>query len=135
MYRTGAERSCIGLPPHSPWHLSSVVEPGSSRRPRHSTTRSRRRSKGMVLDEVSRASPIEGRALEEADERQLLGILGFKRRRRARRRQRLILTGLIGAMLALFMLAPVGKTVVSRTRPTEPPLTDEISASPIVEKI
>ena len=61
----------------------------------------------MVLDDGSRASPIERLGLEEADERQLLGILGFKRRRRARRRQRLILTGLIGAMLALFMLGPV----------------------------
>ena len=88
----------------------------------------------MVLDEGLRASPIERLGLEEADERQLLLILGFKRRRRARRRQRLILTGLIGAMLALLILSPVGKTLVSRTRPTEPPLTDEISASPIVEK-
>jgi hypothetical protein len=88
----------------------------------------------MVLDDGSRASPIERLGLEEADERQLLRILGFKRRRRARRRQRLILTGLIGAMLALLMLSPVGKTLVSRTRPSEPPLIDEISASPIVEK-
>jgi hypothetical protein len=88
----------------------------------------------MVLDEGSRARPIERLGLEEADESQLLRILGFKRRRRARRRQRLILTGLIGAMLALLMLSPVGTTLVSRTRPTGPPLTDEISASPIVEK-
>jgi hypothetical protein len=79
----------------------------------------------LKLPQDPEASPIERPGLKEADERQLLRILGFKRRRRTRRRRRLILTGLIGAMLALLMLSPVGKTLVNRTRPAEPLLTDE----------
>ena len=47
------------------------------------------------------------------------------RRRRARLRQRLSLAGLIGAMLTLLMLSPVGKTLVSWTGPAEAPSTDE----------
>jgi hypothetical protein len=76
------------------------------------------------LPQDPEASPIERPGLKEADERQLLRILGFERRRRTRRRQRLIRTGLVGAMLALLMLSPVGKTLVNRTRPAEPLLTD-----------
>ena len=88
----------------------------------------------LKLPQVPGTPPIERLALKEADKRQLERILGFKRRRRARLRQRLILVGLTGAMLPLLMLSPVGKTLVSRTRPAEPPFTDEMNASPIVEK-
>jgi hypothetical protein len=59
----------------------------------------------LKLPQVPGASPIELPTLNEADKRQLERILGFKRRRRARLRQGLILTGLIGAMLALLMLS------------------------------
>jgi hypothetical protein len=79
------------------------------------------------------APPIERLALKEADERQLERILGFKRPR-SLLRQGLILVGLIGAPLALLMLSPVGKTLMSRTRPAEPPFADEMNAAPIVEK-
>ena len=87
----------------------------------------------LELPQVPGASSIEPPTLNEADKRQLERILGFKRRRRARLRQGLILIGLIGAMLALLMLSP-GKLLVNRTRPAEPPLADEMNASPIVEK-
>jgi hypothetical protein len=88
----------------------------------------------LKLPQEQGASPIECPGLKEADERQLLRILGFNHRGRTRRRQQLILTGLIGALLALLMLSPVGKTLVSRTRSAAPPLTDQTRASPIVEK-
>jgi len=88
----------------------------------------------LKLPQEQGASPIERPGLKEADERQLLRILGFNHPGRTRRRQQLILTGLIGALLALFILSPVGKTLVSRTRSAEPPLTDQTRASPIVEK-
>jgi hypothetical protein len=88
----------------------------------------------LKLPHDPEASPLERPGLKEADERQLLRILGFKRRRRTRRRRRLILIGRSGAVLALLMLSPVGKTLVNRTRPAEPLLTDEIGLSPIVEK-
>ena len=76
------------------------------------------------LPQVSGAPLIEHVTLEEADERQLARILGFMRRRRARLRQRLSLAGLIGAMLTLLMLSPVGKTLVSWTGPAEAPSTE-----------
>ena len=79
----------------------------------------------LKLPQEQGASPIEHPGLKEADERQLLRILGFNHRGRTRRRQQLILTGLIGALLALLMLSPVGKTLVSRTRSAEPPLTEK----------
>jgi hypothetical protein len=88
----------------------------------------------LKLPQVPGTPPIERLALKEADVRQLERILGFKRPRRARLRQRLILVGLIGAPLALLMLSPVGKTLMSRTRPAEPPFADEMNAAPIVEK-
>ena len=79
----------------------------------------------LKLPQERGALPIEHPGLKEADERQLLRILGFNHRGRTRRRQQLILTGLIGALLALLMLSPVGKTLVSRTRSAEPPLTEK----------
>ena len=88
----------------------------------------------LKLPQEQGASPIERPGLTEADERQLLRILGFNHRGRTRRRQQLILTGLIGALLALLMLSPVWKTLVSRTRSAEPPLTDQTRASLIVKK-
>ena len=84
----------------------------------------------LELLEVRGASPIERLGLEEADERQLERILGFKRRRRARLRQRWILPGLIGAVVALPVLSLAGKTLVSRTRPVEAPPIDGIGPRP-----
>jgi hypothetical protein len=80
-------------------------------------------------------SPIERLGREEADERQLERILGFERPRRVRLRLRqgLIPTGLIGVLLALLMLSPMGKSFVSRTRPAESPPADEVNASAIAE--
>src|SRR5437667_4933413 len=79
----------------------------------------------LKLPQGPGAPPIESLALKEADQRELERILGFKRPRRARLRQRLMIVGLIGAPLALLMLSPVGKTLMSRTRPAEPPFADE----------
>ena len=88
----------------------------------------------LKLPQVPGTPPIERLALKEADERQLERILGFKRRRSARLRRRLILVGLIGAMPTMLMLSSVGKTLMSRTRPAKPPFADEMNAAPIVEK-
>jgi hypothetical protein len=88
----------------------------------------------LELLEVRGASPIEHLGLEEADERQLERILGFKRRRRALLRQRWILTGLIGVLVALPVLSLAGKTLVSQMRPVERSPIDGIGASPLVEK-
>ena len=75
-------------------------------------------------------SPIERLGLAEglgspepgqADERLLERILEFNRRRRARRRQRWIV---IGVLLALPVLSLAAKTLVSRTRPVEVPPVD-----------
>jgi hypothetical protein len=86
----------------------------------------------LQLFEVSGASPIERVGLEAADARQLERILGFKRR--ARLRQRWILTGLIAVLVALPVLSLAGRTLVSRTHPVEPPPIDGMGASPLVEK-
>ena len=86
----------------------------------------------LQLFEVSGASPIERLGLEGPDARQLERILGFKRR--ARRRRRLILTGLIGVLVALPVLSLAGRTLVGRTRLVEPSPIDEMGASPLVEK-
>ena len=88
----------------------------------------------LQLFEAREASPIERLGLEEADERQLKRILGFKRRQRAGLPQRWILTGLIGVLVALPVLWLAGKTLVSRTRPVELLPIDGIGASPRVEK-
>jgi hypothetical protein len=96
-------------------------------------TRSRQ-DEQLELLEVRGASPIEHLGLKEADERQLERILGFKRRRSARLRQRWTLTGLIGVVVALPVLSLAGKTLVTRTRPVEPPPIEGMGASPLVEK-
>jgi hypothetical protein len=88
----------------------------------------------LQLVEGRGASPIESLGLEEADEHRLERILGFNRRRRARLRRRWILTGLIGVLVALPVLSLVGRPLVSRTRPVEPPPRAERGASPLVEK-
>jgi hypothetical protein len=88
----------------------------------------------LQLFEAREASPIERLGLEEADERQLKRILGFRRRHRARLPQRSILTGLIGVLVVLPVLWLAGKTLVSRTRPVELLPIDGIGASPGVEK-
>jgi hypothetical protein len=88
----------------------------------------------LQLFEAREASLIERLGLGAADERQLKRILGFKRRHRARLRQRWILTGLIGVLVALPVLWLAGKTLVSRTRPVELLPIDGIGASPRVEE-
>jgi hypothetical protein len=88
----------------------------------------------LQLFEAREASLIERLGLEEADERQLKRILGFRRRHRARLRQRWILTGLIGVLVALPVLWLAGTTLVSRVRPVELLPIDGIGASPRVEK-
>jgi len=86
----------------------------------------------LQLFEVRRASPVALLGLEEADARQLKRILGFKRRRTAGLRQRWILSGLIGVLIALPVLLLAGKSFVSRTRTVEPPPLDGMRASPLV---
>src|SRR5262245_13266518 len=88
----------------------------------------------LQLFAARETSPIERLGLEGADERQLKRILGFKRRHRARLRQRWILTWLISVLVAVPVLWLAGKTLVSRTRPVELLPIDGIGASPRVEK-
>ena len=86
----------------------------------------------LQLFEVRRASPVELLGLEAAAARQLKRILGFKRRRTAGLRQRWILYGLIGVLIAVPVLSLAGKSFVSRPRPVEPPPLDGKGASPLV---
>jgi len=88
----------------------------------------------LQLVEGRGASPIERLGLEEEDERRLERILGFNRRRRTRLRRRWILTGLIGMLVVLPVLSLVGRPLLSRTRPVQPPPRNEIVAYPLVEK-
>jgi hypothetical protein len=74
---------------------------------------------GLNLSQVPGASPIE-RLAAETDEQKLERILWSKHRRIIRLSRGLILSGLMNAILVLFLLLPAVKTLISKARSAAP---------------
>jgi hypothetical protein len=75
--------------------------------------------RGLSLPHAPEASPIE-LAAEATYEQKLERILWSKHRRIIRLSRWLILAWLMNAILAMFLLLPVVKTVVGKARPASP---------------
>ncbi len=84
---------------------------------------------------IPAAAPIERLALKAAAERELEGILAFKRRRKVRLNRWLILTGLMGVILVLLVPSPAVKTLRGWVRPAAPPSADRMNESSTVPPV
>jgi len=114
-------------------------DPASARRQRSNVVRALERD-GFAVVPVPPArapgdlgAPSERLRVEQAYEHRLERLLRFKHRRTVRLKRWLMLSALLNAIFALFLLAPPAKALLQKTRPAAPvsSIRSPVTPSPV----